>query len=175
MRRIVLLAILAFHAALAASYALADPITYYVTLHETLGNTEEGTGSFTIPYAPTDYKVIYSPLLGNLTSMNFMIGGDSFSLGNSSYGSASALFINQALVGFGYSGGTLDHSVNLTLGPIYYEFQDLPKGLNSQGYMTASTDPPSTPAPEPASIFFLLTGMAIMVVLLRRGTVTSSL
>jgi hypothetical protein len=172
-RRIVLLAILAFHAALAASFAHADPVTYYVTLHETLGNTGSGTGSFTIPYAPTAYKVIYSPLLGNLTNMSFMIGGDSFDLGNSPYGSASALFINQALVGFGYSGGTLDDSIDLTLGPTYYEFQDLPKGLSSQGYMTTSTDPPSASTPEPASIVLLLTGTGAIGVLIRRRTASS--
>jgi hypothetical protein len=149
MRRIVLLALFAFPTALASS-AHAEPITY-----QTLGNV--GTDS-------SNYK----PQLENLTRINS-------DPGNSPLGSASALFIDQALVGFGSSGDTLDHLIDLTLSPIYYKFQGLPKGLSSQAYMTASTDPPSTPAPEPASIFFLLTGMAIMVVLLRRGTVTSSL
>ena len=119
--------------------AHASPVTYTVVLNNVIGNTGNGSGSFTI-------------------------GGDVFNLGNAlnNYGEVDFLLGNLANVF--YVGGDDTKSVNFELnsGLLFYTFNDFDNGEHSKGYISAAVDPSgpaNSPVPEPATLLLFGTGM----------------
>ena len=98
--------------------AHASPVTYDVVLNNVLGNTGNGSGSFTITNPPTLLPSSYSTANGGLTDMNFNIGGDVFNLYNAfnnilgNFGEVD--FLLGKLVSVDYIGGDSDKTVDFT-------------------------------------------------------------
>ena len=144
--------------------AHASPVTYTVVLNNVIGNTGNGSGSFTIDNPPTAPVSDYNSAAGSLTDMSFTIGGDVFNLGNAlnNYGEVDFLLGNLANVF--YVGGDDTKSVNFELnsGLLFYTFNDFDNGEHSKGYISAAVDPSgpaNSPVPEPATLLLFGTGM----------------
>jgi PEP-CTERM motif len=159
--------------AIAPVAAHASPVTYDVVLNNVLGNTGNGTGSFTITNPPTSFTNSYSTTNGGLTDMSFTIGGDVFDLDNAlgNYGEVDFLLGNLASVF--YVGGDVNKSVDFELvsGLLSYTFTDLYNGEFSHGYITATVDPSgpgNSPVPEPTTLLLFGTGMLGLGVLASR-------
>jgi hypothetical protein len=153
--------------------AHASPVTYDVVFNNVIGNTGNGTGSFTITNPPTSITNSYSSTNGGLTNMNFTIGGDVFNLGNAlnKYGEVDFLLGN--LISVFYIGGDVNQTVDFHLksGLLLYTFKDLYKGEYSSGYITAAVDPSgpgNSPVPEPTTLLLFGTGMLGLGVLASR-------
>ncbi len=155
--------------AVAPVAAHASPVTYDVVLNNVLGNTGNGTGSFTITNPPTSLTNSYSTANGGLTDMNFTIGGDDFNLGNAlnNFGDVDFLLGNLVSV---YYAGDVNKTVDFTLnaGFLLYNFIDLGKGEHSSGYITTTCDPSNSPVPEPTTLLLFGTGMIGLAALASR-------
>jgi len=159
--------------AVAPVAAHASPVTYDVVLNNVVGNTGNGSGSFTINNPPTSSFQTYSTANGGLTDMSFTIGGDTFDLHNAftnilgNFGEVDFLLGN--LVSVDYIGGDINKKVDFTLksGLLFYTFNDLVNGEFSSGYITTA-DPSNSPVPEPTTLLLFGTGMLGLGVLASR-------
>jgi hypothetical protein len=158
MRKYLSALILTLGLATAPVAAHATPVTYDLVLTNVLGNIGGGTGSFTVASAPTSFVNSYTTLNGGLTSMSFLIGGDSFNLGNAISNFGEVDFFLGNLVSVAYAGGTSNKSVNFSLnsGGLFYVFADLDNHEFSQGYITSAVSTAATP--EPTAILLFGTG-----------------
>jgi hypothetical protein len=157
--------------AVAPVAAHASPVTYDVVLNNVIGNTGNGTGSFTLTNTPTLLPSSYSTVNGGLTDLNFTIGGDTFDLGNAVGNFGEVDFLLDHLVSVVYAGGDISKTVAFVLQSnlLWYNFTDLGTGAHSSGYITASVDP--APTPEPATLLLFGTGMLGLAVLASRKLV----
>jgi PEP-CTERM motif len=158
--------------AVAPVAAHASPVTYDVVLNNVIGNTGNGSGSFTIASSPNSLGNSYSTANGGLTDMSFIIGGDTFDLHNAfsnilgNFGEVDFLLGN--LVSVTYIGGDISKTVDFTLksGLLLYTFNDFANGEHSSGYISATVDP--SPVPEPTTLLLFGTGMLGLGVLASR-------
>jgi hypothetical protein len=157
--------------AVAPVAAHASPVTYDIVLNNVIGNTGNGTGSFTITNTPSLLPSSYSTLNGGLTDLNFIIGGDTFNLDNAVGNFGEVDFLLDHLVSVLYVGGDVDKTVDFVLQSnlLWYNFTDLDSGKHSSGYITATVDPSApAPTPEPATLLLFGTGMLGLGVLASR-------
>jgi hypothetical protein len=144
--------------------AHASTISYNLALNNTFG-PENGTGSFTVngPIASTGLEVFTATT--GLSSLNFLIDGATFTLGNALPG-ADVTFFNGKLTNIAYAG--FSNGINLTLDTLglYYLFKDADKpNIDSAGTISAS----ATPLPSTWSMMLIgLAGFGFMLLRKKR-------
>jgi PEP-CTERM motif len=165
MRKSLLGAALAVLVLAAPVVAHASPITYNLVLTQTNGNVAAGgIGNFTVAGAPSGVQTIDWTVDGSLTSMNFFIGGDQFTLAQSN-GFGEVLFQSvggvQTLEGVTYNGASTSSLIfSLGVGGLSYNFSDTTNGEHSQGTIAiaSGTTTSISAVPEPSSLALLGTG-----------------
>ncbi len=155
-------------ALLVPAAAFAAPITYDLTLTNTVGDLLGGVGTFAIDKAPSPSSVsAYSGSNGSLSAFNISIDGETFTPANG-LGTTTVQFTAGVLSDIEYAGFTFDLSSLLIISGKSYEYLSQVDGNGSVGSLTAAIAPPNSPVPEPSTFVLLCTGSVGLARLLRR-------
>jgi hypothetical protein len=155
----------------------AHASTYDLTLTTTSGNAGNGTGSFMINTAPGGVQSTYyaTNTTGDiLDSLNFDIGGSTFTFANIDLGTASNTYVQfdgTTLDAIEYAGNADSSTVILSFSAagLEYSYYDSASAEYAYGTITSALAPAA--APEPPSIALLGTGLLGACAMLRRRRV----
>jgi hypothetical protein len=145
--------------------AHATPVTYNLTLTNSVGNISGGTAFLTVDSTPNNVFALFTEggAPGSLLSaLSFSIGGDTFTLADS-VGGANAVFTGGQLSNITYlgtlaAGGKV--TIALSANGLSYAFDDELTSLYSFGVIDVDANvPPSATAPEPSTLMLFGTGV----------------
>jgi hypothetical protein len=181
-----LVALAALFAAPAALFA--SPITYDVTLSPNSGQYG-GAGTITLASAPATYGLTtYTSGNGQLQGLTFTIDGQTFSLAGDPW--ATVEFLNGRLynISFAQTIGDSPNRFTLDTSSVYAFYSSngiaessgsitaLPTDLPPDNASESTETTPTSPTPEPASLFLLATALLLGVgfLVIRRNRIAHS-
>jgi hypothetical protein len=126
--------------------AQASTITYDLVLNNQFG-PEGGSGSFTVTSPIASSGVDSYTSTSGLVSLNFLIDGNNFSLGNA-LGGANVTFLNGNLINIGYAGVLDGMKLNFDSLGLGYAYTDL-LNLSHDSVGTILAAPKVSGAPGP--------------------------
>lgn len=164
MRKILsaLVVVLGLTAAPLAAHAM--PVTYNLTLTNLVGNISGGTGSLMLDSTPNNVFAVFTEggTPGSLlSSLSFTIGGDTFTLADST-GGANVVFTGGLLSDVTYFGtlaGGGKVTIALESNGLSYGYVDELTSLFSSGVIDVDSGVSTSVAPEPSTLMLLGTGV----------------